>query len=84
MYIKIDFYYYKYYYITTTLSMNSSTEEKIERLLRQLVEMQVIAQNARIAREEERLAQADKFVTLIKDQLLKLNPNIVFPMFPPW
>jgi hypothetical protein len=59
--------------------MNSTTEEKIARLLSQLAEMQVMEQNAQVAQDLNRLAQAEKFVSLIKDQLLKLNPDIVFP-----
>jgi hypothetical protein len=70
--------------MTTALSMNSTTEEKIVRLLAQLAEMQVMEQNARVAQAGDRLAQAKKFVSLIKDQLLKLNPDIVFPEFPSW
>lgn len=67
------------YYITTALSMDSTTEEKIARLLTQLAEMQVMEQNARVAQAGDRLAQAEKFVSLVKDQLLKLKPDIVFP-----
>jgi hypothetical protein len=59
--------------------MNSTTEEKITCLLAQLAEMQVIEQNAQVAQDLNRLAHAEKFVSLIKDQLLKLNPDIVFP-----
>ena len=59
--------------------MNSTTEEKIERLLGQLAEMQVMAENARAVQDGNRLAQAEKFVSLVKDQLLKLKPDIVFP-----
>jgi hypothetical protein len=72
------------YYLTITLSMNSTTEEKIVRLLAQLAEMQVMEQNARAVQDENRLAQAEKFVSLVKNQLLKLKPDIVFPEFPAW
>jgi hypothetical protein len=64
--------------------MNSTTEEKIVRLLAQLAEMQVMEQNARAVQDENRLAQAEKFVSLVKNQLLKLKPDIVFPEFPAW
>jgi len=64
--------------------MDSITEEKIARLLAQLAEMQVMEQNARVANAGDRLAQAEKFVSVIKDQLLKLNPDIVLPKFPAW
>ncbi len=78
--------------------MSATTEEKIERLLGQLSQMQFIAENAKndlvlmrsfgqyieIQQAKERLEKAEKFITLVKDQLKEIDPDIVFPSFPRW
>jgi hypothetical protein len=64
--------------------MDSTTDEKIVRLLARLVEMQVMEQNALAARDANRLVKAEQFVSLVKNQLLELKPDIVFPEFPAW
>ena len=64
--------------------MDSTTDEKIVLLLARLVDMQVMEQNALAARDAYRLVQAEQGVSLVKEQLLKLKPDIVFPEFPAW
>jgi hypothetical protein len=59
--------------------MDSITEEKIARLLVQLKEMKVGAQNAEAVGDKARFAQANMLVSMVENELRKLKPDIVFP-----